>query len=56
MVQTDMTQSYTEKEVDPSKMIRPEDIAEAAMLAIRTSNSAVPQEIVVRPLLPVFKT
>jgi short-subunit dehydrogenase len=54
MVETDMTESAAEKGADPEKMIRPEDIAEAAMLAVRTSNTAVPAEIVVRPLAPVF--
>ena len=54
MVETDMTGHYTEEGADPEKMIRPEDIAEAAMLAVRTSNTAVPEEIVVRPLAPVF--
>ena len=31
------------------KMIRPEDIAEAALLPFRMSERAVPTEIVVRP-------
>lgn len=35
--------------VPQEKMIRPEDIAEAAMLPFRLSDRAVPTEIVVRP-------
>ena len=54
MVETGMTGSMAENGADPEKMIRPEDIAEAAMLAVRTSNTAVPEEIVVRPLAPVY--
>ena len=32
----------------PERMMLPEDIAEAAMLAVRTSQNAVPQEITMR--------
>ena len=32
----------------PERMLHPEDIAESAMLAIRTSENACPQEITMR--------
>lgn len=54
MVETDMTQGYADKGADPDKMIRVTDIVECAMLAVRTSGSAVPEEIVIRPLQPVM--
>ena len=41
MVKTDMTFGF--KVEHPERMILPEDIAEACMLAIRTSPTACPQ-------------
>ena len=41
MVRTSMTADF--KGTDEERMIKPEDIAEAAMLAVRMSASACPQ-------------
>lgn len=38
---------------DRSRMMRPRDVAEAALLAARLSPSAMPEEIVLRNVLPV---
>lgn len=43
-VATDMT----EGKMDHSKSLQTSDIAEAAMLAVRTSSSCVPQDITLR--------
>jgi short-subunit dehydrogenase len=42
------------KGVDHSLMIKPEDVAEAAMLALTTSATCCPSEITVRPVKPVY--
>ncbi len=49
-VDTDMTAGV--EGADRSKMLQPEDIAEAAMLAIRTSAACVPEEITLRLAKP----
>ncbi|KAK9824641.1 hypothetical protein WJX72_011991 [[Myrmecia] bisecta] len=49
MVETGMTEGRG----DAEKMIKPSDIAEAALLAVRTSAHAVPTEITIRPVEPV---
>lgn len=41
---------------DRSHMILPEDIAAAVMLAVRTSPSCCPEEVVLRPVLPVLQS
>ncbi|KAK9819538.1 hypothetical protein WJX74_007481 [Apatococcus lobatus] len=54
MVRTDMTTSDKTEASAQKRMIQPTDIAEAALLAVRMSPSAVPNEITVRPGPPVF--
>jgi hypothetical protein len=39
---------------DKGRMIRTSDVAEAALLAVRTSESCCPQEITLRPVRPVM--
>jgi hypothetical protein len=39
---------------DKDRMIKAADVAEAALLAVRTSGSCCPQEITLRPVRPVF--
>jgi len=39
----------------PERCLQPADIAEAAMLALRTSSSCVPSEITLRLTLPAAK-
>jgi short-subunit dehydrogenase len=50
MVASDMTASFG---MDAKKMIQPEDIAAAVMLAVTTGQSCTPQEITIRPTEPV---
>ncbi len=40
--------------LDKGRMIRAADVAEAALLAVRTSESCCPQEITLRPVRPVM--
>ena len=54
MVRTDMTTKHSTDDDVKKRMIQPTDIAEAALLAVRMSPSAVPNEITVRPGPPVF--
>lgn len=54
MVRTDMTTNDSTEASAQKRMIQPTDIAEAALLAVRMSPSAVPNEITVRPGPPVF--
>ncbi len=54
MVRTDMTSNDKTDAAALKRMIQPNDIAEAALLAVRMSPSAVPNEITVRPGPPVF--
>lgn len=51
-VNTEMTSQI--KGVDFEKMIRPEDVAEAAMLAVRTSPMCCPTEITLRLTRPAY--
>jgi hypothetical protein len=39
----------------PERCLQPADIAEAAMLALRTSSACVPSEITLRLTLPAAK-
>ncbi len=48
------TRAMKEKGAKVERMMKPEDIAKAAMLAVFTSGSAVPEEVVMRPVEPVF--
>jgi short-subunit dehydrogenase len=51
-VATPMSEGHTG--VDHSLMITSEDVAEAAMLALKTSATCCPTEITVRPVKPVY--
>jgi len=54
-VNTDLGNWIAGKEVIPERMLTPEDVAEAAMLAIRTSGACVPEEITLRLSLSAWK-
>lgn len=54
MVESSMTEKMKEKGAKVERMMKPQDIAKAAMLVVFTSGSAVPEEVVMRPVEPVF--
>lgn len=53
-VATDMV--VHQPNVIPENMIKPEDVAEAALLPLRTSSACVPQEITLRLTLSAYQS